>query len=418
MPWLLAGYVWLYLHRPFEYWTFLGTLQIERLYMIFTVVVWMMTPGKWWPSNWLHAAFLYFTVALFTCWVISPYPQELGEKIWEDHCKVAVFYILMVTTIRDAAGLRRMLLAYFVALFLYQSHSLLEFICGRYEYRQGTVRMKGVDTTFGDPNTFTATVLHAMPFLLPFWFVPKNKNERPAIVCYVLLGLLCILLSRSRRAFLGIMFMALVLILRSKRRWSLLLLGLLLSPLAFCLLPDSIQDRILTLVDSSYGPQIAIASRDSRLKFFLIGMDLFNQYPLTGIGPGAFALAAGTGLQSHNLYAQTAAEMGTFGVSALVFIVFCFWRNSREIARLYKQHPWWEQDFVYHVARSAWLAVVLLLFMGAGGHNLYRYNWLWFGAFQILALQIARRRAVAEAAGELPEPEPWAPRQPSYHYAA
>ena len=75
MPWLLAGYVWLYLHRPFEYWTFLGTFQIERLYMIFTIIVWMVTPGKKLPSNRLHLAFLYFTIALFTCWVVSPYPQ-------------------------------------------------------------------------------------------------------------------------------------------------------------------------------------------------------------------------------------------------------------------------------------------------------------------------------------------------------
>jgi hypothetical protein len=39
--------------------------------------------------------------------------------------------------------------------------------------------------------------------------------------------------------------------------------------------------------------------------------------------------------------------------------------------------------------------------LGIGGHNLYRYNWLWFGAFQLAALGIARRRAAAEAAGEL-----------------
>ena len=30
--------------------------------------------------------------------------------------------------------------------------------------------------------------------------------------------------------------------------------------------------------------------------------------------------------------------------------------------------------------------------MGAGGHNLYRYNWMWFGAFQAIAVYVARRR--------------------------
>jgi hypothetical protein len=27
-----------------------------------------------------------------------------------------------------------------------------------------------------------------------------------------------------------------------------------------------------------------------------------------------------------------------------------------------------------------------MLLMGFSGHNLYRYTWLWFGAFQVIAL--------------------------------
>jgi hypothetical protein len=39
------------------------------------------------------------------------------------------------------------------------------------------------------------------------------------------------------------------------------------------------------------------------------------------------------------------------------------------------------------------LTVLLLLLMGLGGHNLYRYTWLWFGAFQAIALDCMRRSA-------------------------
>jgi hypothetical protein len=39
---------------------------------------------------------------------------------------------------------------------------------------------------------------------------------------------------------------------------------------------------------------------------------------------------------------------------------------------------------------SAAAVVVLMLIMGFGGHNLYRYTWLWFGGFQLLALAAAR----------------------------
>jgi hypothetical protein len=78
-------------------------------------------------------------------------------------------------------------------------------------------------------------------------------------------------------------------------------------------------------------------------------------------------------------------------------MVLCFWMNAREIGRIYRTHPWWQKDFTFHVGRIAWVAVLLLLFMGAGGHNLFRYNWLWFAAFQICAVHLARRRAVAES---------------------
>ena len=33
MIWLLGGYMWLFVHRPFEVWPALGSLQIERGYM-------------------------------------------------------------------------------------------------------------------------------------------------------------------------------------------------------------------------------------------------------------------------------------------------------------------------------------------------------------------------------------------------
>src|SRR5262249_25960457 len=111
---------------------------------------------------------------------------------------------------------------------------------------------------------------------------------------------------------------------------------------------------------------------------------------------------------AHNLYAQTAAELGTLGLLSLALTSFCFWRNKRETVRLYRDNGW-EPDFANYVSRSAWLAVVLLLFMGAAGHNLYRYNWLWYGAFQAVALHCARVRAaepLAETEDEfIPEPD-------------
>jgi O-antigen ligase len=161
---------------------------------------------------------------------------------------------------------------------------------------------------------------------------------------------------------------------------------------------EDLQTRFETIFDSSAGPSNARTSAQFRWLAVVKGLELFAQSPFTGTGPSTFAKASGYELQAHNLYAQTLSEMGLLGLISLIAMVLCFWLNSREIGRLYRSHPWWEKDFTFHVGRVAWVAVLLLLFMGAGGHNLFRYNWLWFAAFQICAVHVARRRAIAESA--------------------
>lgn len=384
MHWLLAGYVWLYIHRPFEVWPILGTIQLERLYMLGTLTFWLVYPGKRWVPNTLHYVFLAFLVLVIVCWAASPFPEQ-GEKVIEDYCKVSVFYLLLVTSIHDEKGLRRLLGAYLITLGLYMTHSLFEFANGRMEYRMGTTRMVGVDQSFGDPNTFAASLLHAMPFLLPYWLEGRSRT-RLFLVGFMGMAALCIMLTGSRRAFVGLGFLVFIWIMLSRYRWRLLFLGIVLSPLGWIMLREDLQNRFLTLIDSSYGPENAHGSAQFRYIAFWDGLRLLSENPLTGVGPEAFGKAIGHNMQAHNLYAQTMGELGALGVVALTLMIVGFCRNARAARRLRQQYPVPEPDFPYQVVQAGLLAMVLLLFMGIGGHDLYRYNWMWYGAIQAIAL--------------------------------
>jgi O-antigen ligase len=409
MTWLLGGYVWLYLHRPFEYWPWLGDLQIERAYVLFTLACWVAYPHKRWITNRLHAGIVAFTFVLLLCWVVSPYPNP-GDKVWENHWHVLVFFVLMATTVYDEKNLRLLLRIYLAALFLYMGHSLFEYFNGRIEYRMKTTRMIGVDVTYSDPNTFAATLLHALPYVLPFWAETRRGSKmRWFLYAYVALTLLCILLTGSRRAFLGLGILAFMLIVLSRHRWALLALVALASPLVWEMMPSYLQNRYLTILDPSYGPANAETSAQFRSHAWVDGLRLFDQYPLTGVGPGAFGDAVGHQMQAHNLYAQTMAEMGLLGLASLALLSALFIWNGIEMRRLYRKNCW-PADFPLRVSGATVLAVLLLLAMGLGGHNLYRYNWLWFGAFQIGALHCARTRAwrqpAALPARVFPQPPP------------
>jgi O-antigen ligase len=396
MHWLLGGYLWLFVHRPFEVYPVLGDLQLERGYMLLLLAWWAVTPNKAWLPNRLYAAFFAFTCALMICWFASPYREKCWDTV-ENYLKTAVFSFLVVTTVRDEKGLRRLLALYLVAVGLYMTHSMREYLCGRYEWRMGISRMIGVDVTYRDPNAFASTLLLALPLTLPFYGSANTIWKRLPLYLFTGAAALCILLTGSRTGFVGLGFFGLLCAFLSRSRTKLFLLFGAAALLGVILMPGYLQDRFLTLVDPSYGPKNAQESVEGRLGGFVEGLRLWGENPLVGVGPGAFALATGGGFQAHNVYGQVTSEMGAVGVAAFLGVLGCFAANWLETRRLSRRRPEWSRDFLYQTSRSLAVCVLLLLFTGWAGHNLYRYNWLWFGAFQVIALRCVRRRAVLAA---------------------
>ncbi|MCI0456896.1 MAG: hypothetical protein L0Z62_07955, partial [Gemmataceae bacterium] len=217
MEWLLGGYMWLYIHRPFEVWPVLGTVQIERMYMILTLLCWLGTTGKRWVANRLHGAFAAFALVLVLAWLASPY-GDLGTKTVEDFFKVAVFYVLVITTIHDEKTLKRLIVIYLAVVGLYMTHSFWEFLQGRHVYRMGIRRMIGVDTTYNDPNTFSATLLYSLPLTLPFWTSAAGGRARLLLFGYTGLSVVCILLTGSRGSLIGLCCLALLVLWTARRR--------------------------------------------------------------------------------------------------------------------------------------------------------------------------------------------------------
>ena len=129
----------------------------------------------------------------------------------------------------------------------------------------------------------------------------------------------------------------------------------------------------------------------SRRVFFEKSVEIWKEHPINGVGPEGFGSASGTNQQAHTLYGQVISELGTLGIIALGCLLFCYVINRKEMIRLHFNHPEMHHRFTYQLSQAVGVAVVLLLIGGVGGHNLFRYSWLWYGAFQAVALQLARQ---------------------------
>jgi O-antigen ligase len=398
MIWLLGGYVWLFIHRPFEVWPALGDLQIERVYVILMLLVWPIAPNKGWTPNRMHYVTAGFTLSLLLAWFASPYREmPICSQTVEDYLKTIVFYVLMLTTVRNERDLQLLITLFLAAVGLYAAHSFREFLGGRYEYRMGIRRMNGVDKSFGDPNTFGSSLLYTVPLAVSVWMSKPRKALRVLLVCYLIGVSTCIALTGSRSSFVGMAICGTLLLLLWVRRKLLLIVllglgGVAALGVAAVALPPEMQNRYLTLIDSSYGPKNAAISATSRWVFFLEAIQAWQSNPLIGHGPRSFDFIGGHGMGVHNLYGQVLCEMGILGALALVAYVVCFLLNWLEIHRYYQSHPQQPRDFLFYLSRNMAIVLLLMLVLGGAGHSLYRYNWRWFAAFQAIAVYCIRQR--------------------------
>jgi O-antigen ligase len=402
MHWLLIGYMFLFIHRPFEVWPVLGDLHVERVYILGLILAWAVWPGKTWVANVQHFAYLAFATAVAFCWAVSPWAEQ-GEVVVENWFKIVIFYVLLVSSARDEKGLRRLVAGFLFVMAVYMLHSLREFAGGRYTFRMGIVRLLGVDSALGDPNSFGASIVFALPFVRAFWQTTRRWWARPALAGYLMLSVGCILLTGSRSSLLGLLVWGTFVILRSRHRWWGLSAAAVGAPLLFFALPDSLQTRFETIVSPEVGPENARVSGEGRLEGLTKGFELLEAYPATGVGPGSWRPATGSKLESHNLYGQVAGEMGLPGILAFGLILLCFGLNLRWMRKAAHRDPAGPQAFEHHLAAAVAMSVFLLLFEGNFGHNLFRHNWLWFGGFLILARHVvSRRTAVPPAAAYFP----------------
>jgi O-antigen ligase len=326
----------------------------------------------------------------------------------EDWFKILVFFLLLTTTVEDEAGLRRLVVGFVLVMGLYQLHSLREYLGGRHTYRMGIARMIGVDQTMGDPNTFGASLVVALPLLGALWQSGiGGRWGRVACLGYGALSVLCILLTGSRSAFLGLLTWGTLLISRSRQRFRLLIVAILVAPAAFLTLPESLQNRFLTIIDPSVGPKNAQESGQGRIEGFFTGLALWQAYPLTGVGPGAWRPATGSKLESHNLYGQLVGELGTVGLLAFAGLLAAYHSNIRRLRRVGQDHPFLQHWLPLTLARAIGISVLLLLVLGIFGHNLYRYTWLWYAGFLILARHVVEQRLPHLAEQYPQEWEPW-----------
>lgn len=389
MIWLLIGYMWLFIHRPFEVWPWLGEFRIERVYMIITILYWALFAEKRLNINRVNLGVFVLLAAM----LLSTLASDYSATAWgttQNWLKILVFYLLLVTSVRDKEDLKKLTIGFAVVFFLYLAHSFREYLCGRHVYRMGIKRMVGVDATRSNPNSFGASIVYSLPLAYVVWQISKTKLQKLASGAYFGLAGLCIYLTGSRSSFAALLVMVLSTVVLMKRRFLILVAIVVILPLSWFALPEDLQNRYWTLIDPSVGPANAQASAEGRMQGFLDGIENWKKRPIVGVGPHCHGLAVGHGGQAHNLYGQVLGETGLLGTLGLLLLILAYGLNWWEARQIHRELEGETDRFLMLVVHATAFSVLFLLFLGWGGHNLLRYNWIWYAGFQASAIMLLR----------------------------
>lgn len=342
LPLMLAGYLFLLIFRPFEYWPILGALRLERVYMLaFMTAVFLSKDKRLVPSA-INTFVVSFVLVLFASAAIGmSWPDSWG--VIQDYLKYVIFYFMVILSVRDEEDFRLVLVSFVTVMALYVGKSAWEFFFhGRYVWRMGIRRMVGIDITFGSPNSFAASICYSLPLtwaLIRAGF--ESKWLRWGLWGYGGLALMAIILSGSRSGMVTFLLFLFLLVMGTSRKMLGIVLAGLLLVVSWDYMPEDLQMRFLSTFSSEYATtEGAATSAEGRSAGFRHGLSLFAENPLLGIGPGNFRFSwpgITSGHDAHNVYGQLLGELGFLGLLSFGGLLWLVYRRNAEVVAAFRR---------------------------------------------------------------------------------
>lgn len=350
----------------------------------------------------------YAAIGLMVAYALSAFNAYYLTEVKDtliDVLRLFVVYILIVNIVDNPRKLRAVVWLYFAAVGVHIVMSVLNYYSGIVQVRMGIARALGLGLSYADPNSHAATIVYTLPVVFYFMREYAGKIQTLILVGIGALGCWNIILTGSRTAMVGVLFLAGVIIFRSKRKLVYALAAVLLLAMVAVVMPDQYKERFVSTTDLSSDTGAAESAR-GRLEGLEHGFKLWMQSPITGVGAGCYAIARGVEfgiyMSSHNMLGELIAESGVVGLAAFgffVWAVFTTLRKARRWLAANRDSP--DNRMMFGLAEGILVGYALLFLLGLAGHNLYRYNWFFFGAlvtviWRLVALQIDRGTAPPE----------------------
>ena len=347
--------------------TFLN-LAIVAVYAMWLVRVATRQSGDFVTTPLALPVLVFFVLAIFSFiagTAYAPITQDVLRHFAEVLAAIAFFFVI-VNVVRTRELLGRYVTALLVAGFISTLIGIVLYFLPRdltinllsllrvFKYPSGDGVLRFIEddpnnpmratSTSVDPNVLGGLMILVTALAVPQLFTEKPLLPRKLIVAMVAAMGVCLILTFSRGALLGL---GLALVVIATVRYRPIIAVMILGAAVFLLLPFT-QDYVGHLLDAFAGSDRATQMRLGEYKDALI---LISRYPFFGVGFGG-APDVDTYLGVSSVYLLMAEEMGLIGLGVFLITMGLFF---------YQVAVAWFQK----ISRDPFLAPILLGVAGA-----------------------------------------------------
>jgi putative inorganic carbon (hco3(-)) transporter len=338
-----------------------------------------------------------------------PFVQWPGSVIHnlEGYSKAVCFFFFVVATVDTTAKLRTLLAVWTATqvwrvlepLYMHLTSGYWGDIAslGNWEYMD---RLSGSPYDIINPNGLGFVIIMTLP-LLHFLIKPDTLVRRVLWVTVALAMVYALVLSASRSGFLAFVFLCLFAIWRSKHRVAWLTLGAMVAVLSVGLMTTLQRDRYISIFSHDAPGGV---TAETRITGVIGDFKISLRRPLFGHGLGtsreANANYRGADMPSHNLYTETAEELGYVGLVLVLQLIWSFlaacWRTQQIVSAAPADDE--RLKFLRVVALSLVAVVAVDLFFSFAAFGLSEPYWYFIGGLSVATARLAAKLSPAAAA--------------------
>ncbi len=191
---------------------------------------------------------------------------------------------------------------------------------------------------FEDPNELAYSLVILVPLTMTLFDTARSRRARAGFAIAAVIQAAAVVATQSRGGVLGLVVVLGLLLWSYRIRGGVLAIVVLVAAIGFMFAADTFWQRVEVV--ATYQQDDAITSR---IQAWRVGLEIFLNRPLLGVGIGNFSLAwplyadspGGKWLTAHNAFIQILGElgfMGLIGFATLLAVTLIGLRRTRRRA--------------------------------------------------------------------------------------